>query len=95
MNTNQIEINLPCLPLTEFWQEGIKGINMSSFIRDIAGFFSLDENFKEYKNLLVNIKVFTDTNLIELHKPWKDPDHLVFESITIQENNVVDIFFGS
>ena len=126
--TSQIKIDLPCLPLTEFWQEGIADLNMSSFIRDNEGYFFLNEDFKEYKNLLVSIdvgarlegepfvmsidkantiadivipvalglhKLYTDTDLLELHKPMTDPVNLVFESITIHENNVVDIFFGS
>jgi hypothetical protein len=127
MKTKELKINLPCLPLIDFWQEGIEDINMTSFIRDDEGYFGLDRDYNEYKNLLVSIdggarlaepfvisidkatyiadivipvalglqKVFTDTDLLQLHKPTRRPGDLVFESITIEENNVVDIFFGS
>tara|TARA_R110000803_G_scaffold208913_1_gene277986 strand:- start:72 stop:458 length:387 start_codon:yes stop_codon:yes gene_type:complete len=128
MKTKQLKIHLPCLPLIDFWQKGIEDINMTSFIRDDEGYFGLDRDFNEYKNLLVSIdvgarldgepfvisidkatyiadivipvalglhKVFTDNDLLQLHKPIRRPGDLVFELITIEENNVVDIFFGS
>ena len=127
----KVHIDLPCLPLTEFWQEGLEDINMTSFVRDMEGHFWIQpdlDKLREFKNLLVTIKegarfegeelvfhidsatcisdlvmpialelkeVFTSKRLIEKHKPFRRPEDLVFESITIEENNVVNVFFGS
>lgn len=127
----KVQIELPCLPLTEFWQEGIENLNMTSFVRDMEGHFWIQpdlDKLKEFKNLLVTIKedarfegeelvfsidsatcisdivvpialklkeVFTSKELLEKHKPFRRPEDLVFECITIEENNVVNVMFGT
>lgn len=125
---NTTQFSLPCIPLTAFWQDGLDKVDMSTFVRDDEGWFLLNEEADEIKNLLISVKeearfegeplvmsidravtlsdivvplalklkeVFTTEELILKHKPWRNPNDLVFESITIAENNVVDVFFGS